>query len=251
MAKYEVAGDLINRTAIACGLNRESDPFYSVDPAFIQLVELANQLGQMLLHYHFWEILQRTHEFTTQAGDTGIYDLPADFAYMIDQTQWQKGSPGAAYPLLGPATPQVWSYLTASQLYNVTIYAWFRQSNGKLELFPKPPPANVPIQYEYSSRNWVIDGQSDPNNPVYKDSVSAYSDVVRYDPVLFIKGLRLKFLEAKGFDTTKAQDEYELVFDSIAGHNVPAPKLSINSSMGVGWVPLNGIRNVPETGYGS
>ena len=250
--RYEVAGDLINRAAIACGLNKESDPFFSVDPAFIQLVELANQLGQTMLHYHYWELLIRQHEFTTQAGDTGIYDLPADFAYMLDQTAWQKGEPGAAYPLLGPASPQVWSYLTASQLYSVTIYAWFRQADGKLQLFPQPPPVGIPIQYQYISRNWVIDGQSDPQNPVYKDTLTAYADLVRYDPILFVKGLRLKFLEAKGFDTTKAQDEYSIVFDAIAGHNTPAPKLSLVGGVvpGGGWRPLDGIVNVPETGYG-
>lgn len=252
MARYETAGVLINRTAVACGLNRESDPFYSVDPAFIQLVELANQLGQMLLHYNFWELLQRQHSFTTQAGDTGIYDLPEDFAYMLDQTGWQKSDPGAAWPLLGPASPQVWSYLTASQLYDVTLYVWFQQANNKLNLWPQPPPEGIPIQYMYVSRNWVIDGQSDPQNPVYKDNVAAYADIVRYDPVLFVKGLRLAFLEAKGFDTTKAQDEYQIVFDAISSHNKPAPVLSLNGNGALGsWKPLDSWFNVPETGYGS
>jgi hypothetical protein len=204
-----------------------------------------------LLHYHYWELLIRQHEFTTQAGDSGIYDLPDDFAYMLDQTQWQKGDPGAAYPLLGPASPQIWSYLTASQLYTVSIYAWFRQADGKLQLFPQPPPADIPIQYMYMSRNWVIDGQSDPQNPVYKGEVTAYADIVRYDPIMFVKGLRLKFLEAKGFDTTKAQDEFTLIFETIAGHNQPSPKLNLAQGVFPLWRPLDSLVNVPETGYGS
>lgn len=249
MARYQTAGDLINRAAIACGLNRESDPFYSVDPAFIQLVELANQLGETLLHEWNWELLERKHEFVTAAGDDGSYDLPADFGYMIDQTAWQEGTPGSAYPLLGPASAQYWSYLEASQIYDVTIYAWFRQNDQKLQLFPQPPPAGIPISYRYISRNWVIDGQSDPANPVYKDSVSAAADIVRYDPLLFVKGLRLYFLEAKGFDTSKAQDAYMLALDAIKGHDKPAPILSMN-----GPRPNNrflNYMNVPETGYGN
>lgn len=249
MARYQTAGDLINRAAIACGLNRESDPFYSVDPAFIQLVELANQLGETLLHQWNWEVLERKHSFVTAAGDSGEYALPEDFGYMIDQTAWQEGVPGSAYPLLGPASAQYWSYLEASQLYNVTIYAWFRQNEGKLKLFPQPPPPDIPISFRYMSRSWVIDGQSDPSDPVYKDKVTAYPDIVRYDPMLFVKGLVLSFLEAKGFDTTKAQDAYMLAFDSITGHDKPAPVLNLNGP--VAYNRFLDYRNIPETGYGS
>jgi hypothetical protein len=249
--RYETAGVLINRAAVACGLNKANDPFAAEDPSFTQLIEHANQLGQAILHYHYWELLIRQHEFVTQVGDTGIYDLPDDFGYMLDQTAWQKGAPGAAYPLLGPASPQIWSYLTASQLLNVTIYAWFRQADGKLQLWPQPPPPDIPIQFMYISRNWVIDGESPPENPVYKSEVSIYADIVRYDPLLFVKGLRLKFLEAKGFDTTKAQDEWNVVFDVIAGHNQPSPVLNVASSGLSLWRPLDGIVNVPETGFGN
>jgi hypothetical protein len=248
MSRYQSAGDLINRTAVSVGLNAEPDPFYSVDPAFLQLIELANQLGETLLHLNHWEFLERAASFTTAPGDTGNYDLPLDFGYMMDQTQWQKGVPGAAYPLLGPASSQMWSYLTASQLYNVTLYAWFRQNEGKLQLFPQPPPPDIPIQYQYISRNWVQDGASAPPDLVYKSSVSQASDVVQYDPILFIKGLKLAFLEAKGFDSSKAQDDYLITFDAIAGHDKPAPVLSLTGGMG-GYRFLNGA-NVPETGFG-
>jgi hypothetical protein len=250
MPRFQTAGDLINRVAVSVGLERSPDPFYSVDPAFIQLIELANEFGESIIHAYPWEILEKEHSFTTQAGDSGDYPLPDDFNYMIDQTAWQKGSPGAAYPLLGPASAQWWSYLQASQLYNVTIYAWFRQNDYKLKLFPQPPPVGIPISFRYISRNWVQDGQTVPPDVVLKDQVQVASDVVLIDPILFIKGLKLSFLSAKGFDTSKAQDDFMLMLDMITGHDQPAPKLNLVGGGITLWRPLDSIINVPQTGYG-
>jgi hypothetical protein len=227
------------------------DPFSSNNPAFSQLIELANQLGESMLHLYQWQILEKEHQFVTAFGDTGEYPLPDDFAYMIDQTAWQKGVPGAAYPLLGPASAQIWSYLTASQNLNITIYAWFRQNEGVLQLWPQPPPVDIPIQYRYVSRNWVIDGESPPSPPTYKQEVSTFADIVRYDPILFIRGLKLAFLGAKGFDTTAAQEEFRIIWDSISGHDVPSPVLNLAGGGIALWRPLDSLVNVPQTGYGS
>jgi hypothetical protein len=249
MARFQSIGDLINRVAVSVGLNKTNDPFASADPAFVQLCTLATEAGQDLVQENAWQQLERTHKFTTASGDTGLYDLPADFGYMIDQTGWQQGTPGSAYPLLGPASSQWWSYLEASQLYTVTIYAWFRISDGKLQLWPQPPAAGIPIAYKYVSRDWVLDASSPPSAPVYKDSVQTSADTPLYEPILFLKKLKLMFLTAKGFDTTKAEDEYEAALESWKGKDKSAPILSLTSTY-AGNRMLDGM-NVPETGYGS
>jgi hypothetical protein len=251
MSRFQTIGDIINRVAVAVGLTSSSDPFASVDPAFIQLRTLASECGQDLVQEGEWQQLERSHSFVTTGADTGIYDLPEDFAYMIDQTGWQMGAPGAAYPLLGPASSQWWSYLEASSLYTVTIYAWFQISSGKFQLWPQPPPVGIPIAYKYISRDWVLDGSSTPSAPVYKDNVQTSSDTPLYEPILFLKKLKLAFLQAKGFDTTKAEDEYNLALDSWKGKDKSAPVLSLNGPVGFNLRLLNGITNVPETGYGS
>jgi hypothetical protein len=198
-----------------------------------------------------WQQLEKTANFVTAPGDTGIYDLPVDFGYMIDQTEWQKGAPGAAYPLLGPASAQWWSYLQASAIYNVTIYAWFRVLVGKLNLWPQPPPNGIPITYKYTSRYWVQDGTSVPPLLVYKDKVEQQSDVVLFEPILFVKALKQAFLIAKGFDTTKADIEMNNAMSGVGGRDRPAPALSLNGPRVFTPRLLDSIVNVPETGIGS
>jgi hypothetical protein len=169
---------------------------------------------------------------------------------MIDQTGWQRGVPGSAYPLLGPASPQWWSYLEASQLYSVTIYAWFRISEGQIQLWPQPPAPGIPVGFKYISRNWVQDGTSPPGAPTYKDFVSASADLPLYEPILFLKKLKVVFLQAKGFDTSKAEDEFNLALDAWVGKDKSAPILSLNGPVGYRNPFLNQYINVPETGFG-
>jgi hypothetical protein len=250
MSRFQSAGDLINRVAVSVGLQRTADPFASSDPAYVQLCTLATECGDDLVQENDWQQLQRTESFVTMVGDTGLYPLPDDFSYMIEQTGWQQGAPGAAYPLLGPASAQWWSYLEASQLYTVTIYAWFRIAEGLLQLWPQPPAPDIPIAYKYISRTWVLDGTSSPTAPVYKNSLQTSSDTPLFEPILFLKKLKLAFLQAKGFDTAKAEDEYRAALDSWTGKDVSAPILSLTSRQH-GSRFLDSYVNVPETGYGS
>jgi hypothetical protein len=251
MPRFQPVGDLINRVAMSVGLIKTADPFASADPAFIQLCGLATEAGQDLVQECAWQQLERQHSFVTAPGDTGLYDLPADFGYMIDQTGWQQGVPGSAYPLLGPASSQWWSYLQASQLYTVTIYAWFRIADGKLQLWPQPPAVGIPIGYKYVSRDWARVGTSTPMAPVYQDFVAASADVPMFEPILFLKKLKVMWLQAKGFDTRYAQDEYILALDAWKGKDKSAPVLSLNGPVGFRARFINGMDNLPETGYGS
>lgn len=246
MARYQTAGVLINRTAVSVGLNKVDDPFASSDPAFIQLCELANQVGEDLLTKYQWEVLNKPYEFITQVGDIGDYPLPVDFAYMIDQTGWQQQGPNGPWPLLGPTTSQVWSYLEALKLYDVTIFAYFWVNEGLLKLFPRPVQYEVPISYRYISNNWALQDSSDgaPGIP----NVIAPDNVVLYDPLLYIRALKVAFLQAKGFDSTKAEDDYALTFDSVTGHDKPAPVLSLTK--GFSGMRFLDQTNIPETGYG-
>ena len=248
LTRTESIGSLINRVAVSVGLNKAIDPFASADPVFIQLIGLANECGQEFIQTHPWARFRNRWAFTTAPGDTGIYDLPDDFSYFIDQTGWQEAGIGAAYPLLGPATAQWWAFLKATALYNVTIFAWFRDFDNKLQLYPQPPPEGIDIAFEYMSRGWATEGGSVP--PVLTETVTTSADLVLIEPILFIKRLKLAFLQAKGFDTTKAQDEYDASLDAWIGKETSAPVLSL-TGRGIGRRLLDAWVNVPETGLGS
>jgi hypothetical protein len=119
-------------------------------------------------------------------------------------------------------------------------------NQGQIWVLPDPPPDGQEINFEYISRNWVQpDGTTSEDDR--EDHVAAFGDVVYYEPILIRKFLKLRFLEAKGFDTTAAVGQFLNVFNSWTGKDVSAPILSMSRSR---VFPYLGWRNIPETGYG-
>ncbi len=243
MARYSNANEILNRTALEVGLVPIADPVASADESFIQLTGLLTSAGQEMVELHPWQILRGVYEFTTLDTDSGTYDLPEDFSYMIDQTGWDQTNRVA---IGGPLSAQDWSYLIGRDLVSQSIYASFRLVDGLFDLFPQPPPANLKIRFEYISRNWVREtGQSEPN----RDDIGSGTDLVMYEPILIIKFLKVKFLSAKGFDTTAAALDFETLFLSRTGKDEGSPILSASSSQR-GFPYLSPIYNVGDSGFG-
>ncbi len=243
MARLSTANDIINRVAVEIGLSKVTDPLSSADEAFVQLSELLNAAGQELVELHQWQALVRVFELTTALGDTGSYNLPDDFSYMIDQTGWDKSNRVA---IGGPLSAQDWSYLAGCDLISQSIYASFRLVDNKFDIYPQDPvPDGLNIRFEYMSRNWV---QEQPSG-LRKDLVTEGADIVLYEPILAIKFLKVKFLQAKGFDTTAAAQELENMFTSRTGKDTGASILSAsNNSRGFPY--LHPYYNTADTGYG-
>ena len=243
MARYATATDIINQTAIEVGLTPDTDPVASTDVQFVQLTGLLNAAGQELVEMNGWQALREVYEFTTQDGDSGVYDLPSGFSYMIDQTGWDMTN---TVPIGGPLSPQIWSYLLGRDLVSQTIYASFRLMDGTLNLFPQPPPIGILVRFEYISRNWVLEAGPAGTRT---DKVSAGSDTVLYEPRVIINFLKVKWLDAKGFPSDAARMDFDNIYSGRVGRDKGAPVL--NAGGGVRWPPyLNGWYNVPDSGYG-
>jgi hypothetical protein len=241
MARFLTANDIINRAAIEVGLLPASDPVASGDDLFVQLTGLLNSAGQEFVEMNDWQALTNAYEVTTVEDDTGVYDLPDDFSYMIDQTGWDRTN---RVPIGGPLSPQDWSYLDGRDLVSSTIYASFRLVDNKFDLFPQPPPIGLEVRFEYISRDWVRENTS---TGAPKDTVTIGSDVVLYEPTLIIKFLKVKFLDAKGFDSTAARLEFDTLFSSRVGKDVGASILSASGG-GRGLHLIDGS-NAPDSGY--
>lgn len=237
------ANEIINRAAAEVGIPPIPDPYSSADTNFIQLKYLLITAGEELVMAYGWEGLIREHSLITSSSDSGNYDLPADFAYMIDQTGWEANE---SVPLGGPLSAQDWTYLKGRNLITESIYASFRIKEGKFALFPQPPVDGLDISFEYISKDWVLDS-SNPGQ--FRDAPSVGSDVPQFDKTLISRYLKLKFLESKGFDTTKAQDDFNQAFNFITGKDTGGEILSAGRSSR-GTVLLDTWRNVPSTNYG-
>ena len=236
------AGDIINRVAAEVGIRPVVDPYSSSDDAFVQMTYLLDIAGEELVMAHAWEFLSKAHQIITADGDTGEYDLPEDFAYMIQQTGWEQTQ---NVPLGGGLTPQAWTYLKGRNLAQDTLYASFRLAQGKFNIFPNPPPIGLDITFEYISLIWK---ETPPVVLGAKVSETQTNTIILFDKTLISRLLKAKFLESAGFDTTKAQADFATYFNMMTGKD-KSPAVLDAGSGGRGFNYLDQY-NIPDTGYG-
>lgn len=238
------ANNILNRVAAEVGLDQVQDPYSSTNQAFVQMRTLLNIAGEELNQLHPWEEMNREHQITTLDTDSGNYALPADFLYMLNQTGWERSE---NVPLYGPLSGQAWQYLLGRDLVSSTIYASFRVKQGQFSIFPQPPPDGLDIHFEYQSRNWVSDSttgfQSD------KDEVTVGADIPLFDKTLLSRYLKVKFLEAKGFDSSKAQADLNQMFQLINSHDKGANILCASGG-NRGFPYLDSYGSTPDSGFG-
>ena len=241
------AAEILNRVAAEVGIAPIQAPYASQDPFFVQLKYLLNTAGEELMQAYPWELLVASYSFTTsntrQSGTGGAYDLPSNFGYILNQTSWDQTN---NVPMGGPLSAQDWTYLKGRNLASDTLYASFRIAQGKFNVFPDPPPNGLNLNFEYISTDWVYDPSTNPVS--YKKGVDQASDIPLFDKTLITRAVKVKYLEAGGFDTTKAQADYNQIFAFLTGTEKGAPILNAGRS-GYG-IPYLSSWNAPDTGYG-
>lgn len=233
------ANDILNRTAVEVGLDTSSDPFSDTDRNFIQMRYLLNIAGEELIQNYPWESLVKSHSFTTDGSDE--YNLPTDFLYMINQTGWESTQGNA---LAGPLSSQDWTYLE-SQSLGSTVYPSFRINEGVMKILNDSASNALTISYEYMSRNWVLDSTT---GTTYIAQCQTGADTPMLDRTLLSRYLKVKWLESKNLDSSKAQADLNAIFSLLTARNKGASILSA-SGAGRGYAYLNG-NNAPDTGYG-
>ena len=238
-ALYDDVNTILNDAAVEVGLSPSSDAYADSDPAFRQLRYLLDSAGRKLTRKVIWQELIEAHTFTTSGSAT--YNLPANFGYMIPQSSWDRSED---VPLFGPLSPQDWQYLEGRGLGSVTIYASFRLKKGKVYIYPSTDTGTL-IAFEYV-RDTLCSNAAESE---FYDRIQTGTNLVRFPPELVVAFLKKLFLEAKGFDSQAASDDYNDLFDSITGQDKSAPILNAGGTR-TGFPYLN-YANIPETGYGS
>jgi hypothetical protein len=243
-AQYHSVNDIINRAAIEMGLWEEAqaDVLAMDDGNARQLRYLLDGVGQELVRMYPWEQLHSEHSITTDAADSGDYTLPSDFGYIVPQTEWNRTDD---LPVIGTASPQEWQYLEGRDLQSTTVYIHFRLQAGKFSIYPNSPvPDDKNIYFEYIRDTWL----SNAAGNTYYQEVQIASDLVEFDRRLAVAFLKVKFLEAKGFDSQKPRDDFNDLYEAITGQSKSAPILNL-SGRRPGFAYLD-LRNVPHSGYG-
>ena len=170
-------------------------------------------------------------------------DLPEDFGYMVNQTEWTQNQAPGPIPL-SSAQPEWWAYLSAYQNNPLTIWARFRQEDDKIALWPDNIAEGIVVDFQYQSRYWVTDAQG-----VEKYQLTAADDIVRFEPVMYSRMLKARILESKGFDATLAIADLNRKLTNWKSRNVSSPTLSLSTN-NVQPAYL-GPQSVPWSGFGS
>jgi len=174
------------------------------------------------------------------------YPLPADLAYIINQTEWDRNF---RWQLLGPINAQEWQVIK-SGISPVGPRMRFRIFGGNFNINPVGSASSVytdTIALEYVSSNWVATAAA-PTVPA-QSAFAQDTDVSLISEDLLTIGIKWRFLKAKGLAYEDDFQQYQDKYNKLIGRDAAARNLPLNAR--AGGVRLLNSANVPDTGFGS
>jgi hypothetical protein len=166
------------------------------------------------------------------------YPLPSDYESTVPRTHWDLSK---HWEMLGPESPQQWEWLLSGFIATGPRIRW-RLLGKYFQIWPGVS-TNELLGYEYRSKGWALSSTN-----VVKDSFTADTDTCIYPDRLMVLATKLKYFEAKGFDTTAMYRNYIEEFEIVRAQDMSAANLSFAPRPGT---VLIGYDNIPDTGYGT
>lgn len=166
------------------------------------------------------------------------YALPSDFDRQIDRTHFDKSK---RWEMLGPETPEQWQWLKSSYI-STGPRIRYRILGGTFQIWPIVSTAEY-LGFEYVSNAWATSASG-----TAQTSFLADTDTCIFPDRLMVLGLKKKYFEIKGFDTTALTRDYEDELSIAKANDQGSPTLSMAprvSSILIGW------ENIPDSNYGS
>lgn len=168
---------------------------------------------------------------TLNFGQT-IYPLPADFDRQIDRTHYDKSK---RWEMLGPETAQQWEFLKSSYI-STGPRMRYRFIGGNFQIWPQVT-TNEYLGYEYVSKGWV----NQSTTPI--NAFAADTDTCIFPDRLMVTGIKLKFFEVKGFDTTAYYRDFMNQLQIAKSNDGGSQTLSMAPKMSS---VLIGFENIPD-----
>lgn len=253
LGKYSTAGVVLSDTMVELGASAPvADPIALAaagDPLWTQVMTLTTAAARDLLRRREWQTFIRFYTFTTTGGSGPLpqaYSFPVDYDRMVDQTSWNTSQ---RMPVAGPLTQQYTQFLSAWTGGQFYIYLGFLNQGDDYNIFPATASSGQVITYKYISRNWCQPATTtDP--AVRTESIAAAGDAILFEPFLFSRALKLRWLTEKRFDTTAAQDDFDNAYEQQAGADAGAQTLNL-ATPNTGIPFIDPRYNLPPTGYGT
>ena len=167
-----------------------------------------------------------------------MYTLPSGFDRITDRTQYDKSK---RWEMLGPETPQQWQWLKSSYISTGPRIRW-RIMGQLFQIWPLTS-TNEYLSFEYISSNWAQSASGAGQTSMIQDS-----DTCIFPDRLIVLGLKKKYFEVKGFDTTAFQRDYDMQLNIAKANDAGSPTLSLaprTANVLIGW------ENIPDANYGA
>lgn len=165
------------------------------------------------------------------------YPLPADYDATVPRTHWDKSK---HWEMLGPEDAQQWEWLLSGYISTGPRIRW-RLMGNTFQIWPGVS-TNELLGYEYRTQAWAEAADGTPKNSFTQDS-----DVCIYPDRLMVLNTKLKYFEAKGFDTTAMYRNYMTELETVMAQDMSAANLSFAPRPGT---VLIGYDNIPDSNYG-
>ena len=166
------------------------------------------------------------------------YDLPTDYESIVPRTMWDKDK---HWEMLGPESPQQWEGILSGYIATGPRVRW-RLLGSYFQIWPGFSNAEL-LGFEYRSNGWATSAAG-----VAKTSFTVDTDTCIYPSRLMVLFTKLKYFEAKGFDTTAMFRNYTTELEAAMALDMSAANLSFAPKPGsvlIGW------DNIPDSGYGT
>lgn len=166
------------------------------------------------------------------------YPLPVGYDRITDRTQYDKSK---RWEMLGPETPQQWQWLKSSYISTGPRIRW-RIMGQEFQIWPLTS-TNEYLGFEYISNTWAASATGTPQSQFLQDS-----DTCVFPDRLMVLGLKRKYFEVKGFDTTAYERDYQIQMNIAKANDQGSPTLSLaprTANVLIGW------ENIPDANYGA
>ena len=167
-----------------------------------------------------------------------MYDLPSGFDRITDRTQYDKSK---RWEMLGPETPQQWQWLKSSYISTGPRIRW-RIMGQKFQIWPLTS-TNEYLSFEYVSTNWAQTASG-----TYIPQFASDTDTSVFPDRLMVLGLKKKYFEVKGFDSSAFQRDFDMQMNIAKANDQGSPTLSLaprTANVLIGW------ENIPDANYGA
>lgn len=184
-----------------------------------------------------------TGSFTQQTYSVGKvkYAMPADWDRQIDRTHWDKSK---HWEMLGPETAQQWEWLISGYI-STGPRIRYRIFGNYFQIWPLVTTAEQ-LGFEYLSQNWVLSTAVTDNVPDLSQFTSD-TDTCIYKDRLMVTGLKLRYFQAKGFDTAALAEDFNMQYDNAVSTDAGSPILSMATRPSS---VLISYANIPDSGFG-